>query len=550
MRKSNIDNLIFYFKEEVKKEIGKENEPEASDMVYSLDGIGMRALYYREYKLFAQAEARLAGLLFDIENTAGGLEEDTVAKRTHLLIQSILSSTCKEVIDNPRAPIIVLRQIKNSAVKAIKENLSVTWLAARNILVIIENLCKTDDRIIISSFCDNTLHEIALNAPRAVISPPVEIKPGESKDLTDLLTSSPFHNLLQTELEIHRKHLKRDWMNNIPVFIEHTFELIEIQIANPWLEGPSLKLPHHHLLIDHLFELTKYATDKSWNMIIVDLLKRISEIISNLNTEVNPMFSKSLVDNLDEFGEYCLKVKENDKTQWYIFRGRIYEKIAAIADTAISQGNYDLCLKAQAVYSKTIIKGNVYQEILTSLISSLVSQTKSLLTTQQLIYNNHLAFTTITTISSYLSSGIKKEHAVIDTFWQDVKPVVDGFIKLCLEGEIWKETIVGIHGLMKEYIWNTHPYNPSDDVLQYFWIALAIRATLNEQQPCKEIDTHGIGAFLKEDTTGIDSRLWTQWKKTGKLVTKDFGQEVYANLQIVRDCINDERRRLKMDRWT
>jgi len=77
IRSSSVTNLIPVFHRRCLEAIARHNEEEARDMVASLDGIAIRALSYREFEVFEQAETALADLLLEIERSFGGLDEGT-----------------------------------------------------------------------------------------------------------------------------------------------------------------------------------------------------------------------------------------------------------------------------------------------------------------------------------------------------------------------------------------------------------------------------------------------------------------------------------------
>lgn len=160
----------------------------AQDNATAIDNIAMGAYGDHNYEVFRRAEMALLDFAIKIEGKFSELkkldEKDRSGKlfekaqNLHTFVCSMLQGTCEETIDNPRAPIIVVRHLGKTGAKAIEELLKsdipraatyeeikdkipqiLNW--AINIIMIVSEVCEKEaqDRILFA--CEVALAKMA-----------------------------------------------------------------------------------------------------------------------------------------------------------------------------------------------------------------------------------------------------------------------------------------------------------------------------------------------------------------------------------------------------
>jgi len=163
-KRMNIKWALDYLKKRALKEVEKEpdferevNKP-AEEKVTAIDNIAMGAYGDHNYEVFRLAEMALGSFTWELEEKCGKLEEKSTQKALHAFVSRMLRDTCKETIDNPRAPIITISHVGKVGAKAIERGLLKTENAARNTIVNIAKLCDRDTRIRLSIQCFTSLY--------------------------------------------------------------------------------------------------------------------------------------------------------------------------------------------------------------------------------------------------------------------------------------------------------------------------------------------------------------------------------------------------------
>jgi|GEM_PF-2375399 len=471
IRKMGIEGVIAHIKKVAIEAVRAEDETNATAMINALDNIGMGAYTDRNFEVFDLAYRQLTKVALGIEKKSGELKEESEEKNLHDLIFEKLGSTCLEVIESKRVSTTVITLMGKIGADAIRDDKSGTWEAARDKITIVETWCKKRELMQVSASCANALHLIALNAPKEVIAPPT--KSSESIELR-----TPYQMLLESQLRIHRKHLAKEWEHFIPTFIDHTFELIELQIANPWLDGREVRYPHHRLLLDHLFEFAGFALKSDYDLWAITLFERLCKLYPKIDTCMSRNFTSALVENLDEYGKECLKAKGDRAINFYALGGWLYKQVASIAELALKQENYQLCRKSQKIYSVKISEGELSPDHFDSLVASLIKQTRKLLKVKPKVVNEDWAIDITRALCNALTKTMpRKDTKVTVDLWGKIEPLGKKLLRCSLQQKNrWDQAVSNLHGLSKSLMWTNEEYDhqiPREELFKNVWLTMA-----------------------------------------------------------------------------
>jgi len=491
----NIGWIITYLKEEGLRSLGntkltEENrEGKAKENINALDNIGMGAFTDRNFEVFTLAEAKLTGLLLDIEKVFGNLKKRKLGKRLHDLVHSKLKDTCKEVIDNPRAPLTVIRQVRRVAVEAIKQNRSATWIAAKDMLVNIENLCDKDERLLVSDACARAIHEMAMNVPEKILDIKKRL-PSDYDPTSDAYANaaSPYFRLTQYELSIYDKHAQKEWWGLIKKDMERTAELIPSQIQNDQFYGL-------HILASLLGYFNFFLQKKkpSWAdralEIIGELIqtvivkKKLPEIFIKLLVEGMPNYS---FEGLSYYGEESLKkskgviiIGDIHYFGWQDMGGRIYGTVAYLATLALQGKRYKIVRATQKEYFKGIYSGELNAESMNNLISSLLKQTSLLLKFKPKELNERWVEDIIKALDYGFRSLIGRDYDKnLKELWAKFKQINKKLLKLALsKGNSWSSVVSVLDNFFQSFTWDhiqqEHPI-PREELFRSIWLIKAV----------------------------------------------------------------------------
>lgn len=212
-KRMNIEWIINYLKEEGLKAVKKKDFDEAERAVKALDNIEMGAYTDRNFEVFEMAAKALLNIAFQIEvktKASKYLDQNELLdrrKKPYLRLKSIFdiqNATCEEVIDNPRAPRIIIKNLGIIGEKADKKSCLRTWGASRNIVVHIANLCNKDSRERLSIDCFDANYKL----------------------LKKLTGPNDRFGLIDKELTIYDRHLDLKWIRWLRYLLESTLEFI------------------------------------------------------------------------------------------------------------------------------------------------------------------------------------------------------------------------------------------------------------------------------------------------------------------------------------
>lgn len=119
-KRMNIGWIITCLKEEGLNAVEGKEFKKAAENIKALDNIGMGASVDRNFEAFQAAEEALVDFLLEIEKSFKSFKKDTPGKRLHDQVHEKLLNTCEELIDNPRAPRIVIQHLGEIGANAIK----------------------------------------------------------------------------------------------------------------------------------------------------------------------------------------------------------------------------------------------------------------------------------------------------------------------------------------------------------------------------------------------------------------------------------------------
>lgn len=204
IEKMNIEGVIKELKKVGLKAVKAKDEKRAEEMINALDNIGMGAFNDRNFEAFEFAEKALTEILIDVGTILKETEEDTTERKRysslHQRIDYLLRDSCRETIDTPRAPIIIIREVGIKGMRAVEQDISVNKDVCRNIIVGIANLCTKDTRIRLSIQCFQSLSWMLRKAP--------------DRPLTDLVNgkaTTVHEDYIFDLLFIYDLHLKNGW---------------------------------------------------------------------------------------------------------------------------------------------------------------------------------------------------------------------------------------------------------------------------------------------------------------------------------------------------
>ena len=329
-------------------------ETDVEENINALDSIAMGAYADKNYEVFGMATNALTELALGIESKYEKLEYDSAEERLHKSIFYRLHATVMEVINNPAAIIVLIKQLGDVGVGAIKEKTEKSCYILLDEIMFVEDKSHEKPIIELSAACEEALHQISI----AAIKEPIEQK-----------LNYCYLQSIHYSFQIYEYHMSKEWLLFLQKFLKNIIDLITIQLCNKKTTPLSMAsigclLKFGEFFLKKGLPFFRYYTDELYRLII--------QLRDNKGITLNLTWLKSLSDKIDTLGRKCLMEKNMEHEAESLF-----SRLADISELAWKAGYINLFKQTQLKYSsaiKVLPKVEVF-----NLLRTLMKQTQKLL---------------------------------------------------------------------------------------------------------------------------------------------------------------------------
>jgi hypothetical protein len=513
--------------------------------INALDNIAMAAFTDRNFEVFEIAITALAELAFDIEKKHKRLEGDRL--NLHSLIFNRLFDAYAEVVDNTRAPWVILNHLEEIGVDAAKEDLDSTWVNVSSYVTAMEKLTIEETSTPISthkknlsSYCGQILHKLAISLP------------------TKTKVTSREIGIIAAVIKIHKRHLDNNWERWTIIRLRDAIELliyykrwVETDIITK-LKGLFDTIPKH--VFDYLEYFVNNGVPKDIHYFSSELNQLLTEI-EKTNYYGLPSY---LIQELGKYGKLCIdkeKPKKDVKEWWREGMG-LYLTVAKLGSSVLKHDYFDITLSTIETYMPIIYLTDQYRSNFTAALGLpqlLTEQTQTLekkgkLDNQEFVRDIIRALEYglriyiefhLDPLANVIAQKSNKEN-IVQILWEKISPLTYDLLKQGLEKQ-WGEVVWQVYFFFRDISTeNALKKRPiyQEKLMVGVWVSLAAVLSIQEKTK-REPPIHDIALSLHAQY--LDEEFYKAYQKTSVLVKK---LDIQEELGKARSLVNRKRREL------
>ncbi len=229
-KRMNIGQVIVKLKDKALKEISnvkhreKEREGKTDELINVLENIGMGAFNDLNFEAFEIVQKALMDFTLSLEEygTAGKISLPLWNKYKSKMRERFIE-VCEEVLQNRRAPRIIVDQSERIAKEAFDRHFYQTCEDVAFLISEIEIFCTSDK-----------LEDLSMHCARACVNLTDYKLENETEDDKNAKTAR--YMFLSTELRIYNNHIERGWHEHLNAFLDRT-ELLLLGFIRESYEG-------------------------------------------------------------------------------------------------------------------------------------------------------------------------------------------------------------------------------------------------------------------------------------------------------------------------
>lgn len=487
-KRMTTESVMDFLKNEALRWVKKKEFKKAEESITALDNIAMGAYTDRNFEVFKLAERALAEFAYSIGKRIKPIpygqtevpkdEFEKEQSELHNLAFKTIADTTREVIDNPRAPMIIINVLEEIGLKCTVYDRGAIN-SVLDLIVRTENLCNQPGRMDLSWQCALALQRITDKATR------------EDSWIQELARGK--------ELTVYARHIEMGIRTWTIKFVRRLFALIKTNIGVPIFRDP---------LTTFLFAcLGKFIEDE-----FTEACKTVGQ---EINTELIPAIFNVTLD--EEYANHIVELLSQYSTAfiskgeaWQEVTDEFYTDLARIANEAQAKENHSLCFKAQDAYITALHQQD-------SLVSPEAKLTLAFAIPRQIVpvsgpkdWINFTDESRIVTIYSYLTEGVPST-STLEGFWDlmnELSRMTVKMLYLSLE-KGWFLGIYYIYRFYTEVTWNSktkknEAWTPSVNY-HYLWLILA--SLLYGESPWKKREKKKPAKNLRDKLAALGELL-------------------------------------------
>jgi len=258
-KRMNIGWAIDYIKAEALKAVENGKIEEAKENINALDNIGMGAYTDRNFEAFGVAERALIELLIKVGEVFRKAirKKESPGKEWYVELRDFLrikiSHACKETIDSPNAPIIIMKNLGELGIEVVRENLLDLEPTVKSIILEVVRHCNDYPRPDLSIVCFEALHRMMLTheTNKRLIYLRRKVNTYQEMYIADLLY-------------IYDMHLRNKWGYYLVWLARKAAEYLDKFELQEWIREA--------LLVNVWIAAARYETIESFEKSLEDLL--------------------------------------------------------------------------------------------------------------------------------------------------------------------------------------------------------------------------------------------------------------------------------------
>ncbi len=455
VQRMNLEGMSLELKRIGLNATKKNVEKKTVEMISAIANIGTVALNERNFEAFASAQGELANFALELETKVEGLEDRPDVKELHESLFKRLGDTCKEFIDNPRAPGIIIKHLGRIGAKAMQyqpKKLYETEWAARNIIVEIALLCDRDNRIPLSVECVKSL-KIMLDS----------VPPGKTNRTKELM---------EDIIGIFNIHFEHKWKEHLPKFLHMTFEFLTKYKNQPDTPEFSGRLLDHFFSYFNFWAKHDMLDEASGNYRhVLNLLDFLKE------KEYFPRYTKPVLERLGEYAKTALSKNQVWREK---VAERIYRKVEGLSNDFVKNGPHELLPVAQKIYFYSLGTNQLKDETSKDLFKTLLNQIAKISNIKGIKddYWDAEWSTALTKAFEVTGRQFTKKFGInlIQELWYDIKTTGEWIIKQAFKrGNDWVELLLELHQFFFQSMVlarssDTLPVPFQEEIFKWTWI--------------------------------------------------------------------------------